>query len=389
MKNNKLLGLHIVTDFPGPYAPPWTTLAIHDCITAVSDVINSVVLVPRRTRSPSRTQIIAKQNELHIQLFDPVATMLPDFWQRLDWINLVKANLLGQVKPNFVHSHKLSYEARIGDLLASYFNVPHIITIRGSSDTHHRHHWPWTRMLYRNILTRSRLNLWLSVWARSIITNKTGYHPTAKDIEFPNAVPLGALYAQQVESNPKRNSLVCICRLDLYKQKGIVALLRGLASACSKITDLTLDLIGPCGEQAQKILQDSINNLGLSKNVRLLGPMARHEVIGKLGNYAAMIMLSRNETFELVYAEALLSGVPIVYLRGSGVDGYEFAKEYGIACKDLSTTSIYAALIEMSLRQPDLHNQISAALSSGKLDFLTSPGQAKLYSKIISQAVGH
>ncbi|HNO75012.1 MAG TPA: glycosyltransferase [Nitrosomonas mobilis] len=389
MKSNKPFGLHVATDFPGPYAPPWTTTAIRDCITAASDVMDSAMLVPRRTRKPTRTKITANQNELHIQLFDPIATMLPGFWQRLDWIDLVKAKLLNSATPDFVHSHKLSYEARIGDMLASYFGIPHIISIRGSSDTHYRHHWPWTKEVYRDILTRSRYNLWLSVWAKTLIASRTGYKPTGKDIEFPNAVPSTTLYAQQIKKNPTKNSLVCVCRLDLYKQKGILALLRGLASVHAKIPDMTLDLIGPCGEQAQKILQSTIIQLGLKQNVKWLGPIPRHEVIDRLGNYTAMIMLSKNETFGLVYAEALLSGIPIVYLCGSGVDGYEFANEFGVACKDLSTDSIQSALTELSLRQSDLRNQIAIALSSKRLEFLTSSGQAKAYTKIISEVIEH
>ncbi len=387
MKNDKPLGLHVTTDFPGQYAPPWTTTAVRDCITAVSNVMDSAVLVPRRTRNPSRTIITVKQNELHIQLFDPVATMLPCFWQRLDWIDLIKTNLLDSVTPDFVHSHKLSYEARIGDMLARYFGVPHIITIRGSSDAHYRHHWPWTRKVYRDILTRSRYNLWLSVWARNLIASKTGYIPTDKDIEFPNAVPSSALYVQQTKKNPTKNSLVCICRLDDYEQKGIVALLRGLASARSIIPELTLDFIGQCGESARKILDASISEYGLDQSVTLLGRMTRKEVIERMSGYAAMILLSKNESFGLVYAEAVLSDIPFIYLRGSGVDGYEFAKEYGIASEDLSVPSIQAALIELSGRQTELRGKIMTERSSGKLNHLTSNGQARLYSDVITSAL--
>lgn len=384
----KPLGLHVTSDFPGPYSPAAVTVAVRDCIAGVSDVMDSVILIPRRTKRPLRSAKITKiHNELHVNLFDPVATMLPNLWRRPDWITVVEENLLSSFKPDFVHSHKLTYEARIGDMLATYYKVPHIITIRGSSDTHNNNHWPWTARVYKSILMRSRLNLWLSVWAKPFLKRATGYESSEKDIDFPNAVPLDSLFTHSNREQSKRNALVCICRLDDYEQKGIVALLRGFASARSIIEDLTLDLIGPCGEKAQKVLEAAIAHYGLSQSVKLLGPIARHEVIKSLGSYAALIMLSKNESFGLVYAEALLSGISIVYLCGSGVDGYGFAKEYGVACKDLSTSSIHAALIELSLNKRRLNNKIAIARSSGYLDHLTSAGQAKLYLNVISEVL--
>ncbi len=388
MNNVKPVGLHITSDFPGPYSPTSVTVAIRDCITGVSDIMDSVILIPRRTRRPlRRIRVMKMDNELHVNVFDPIATMMPNFWRRLDWKTVLEANLLSSIKPDFVHSHKLTYEARIGDMLATYYNVPHIITIRGSSDTHNRNHWPWTAGIYKSILTRSRINLWLSVWAKSFLYNTTGYESSEKDINFPNAVPLTSFSMFSGRKRSKTNALVCICRLDDYEQKGVIALLRGFASARSVIEDLTLDLIGPCGEKARKVLEATIAQFDLSRSVKWHGSMARHEVIERLGNYDALIMLSKNESFGLVYAEALLAGIAIVYLCGSGVDGHGFAKEYGVACKDLSIPSIHAALIELSLRQPELCNKIAAARSSGELDLLTSAGQAKLYSEVISEAL--
>lgn len=383
MKKNKPLGLHIATDFPGPYSPSSVTVAIRDFVSGTSDIFDSAILIPRRIRKPSQTEYVRIENKLHVRLFDPIATMLPGVWQHFDWVNLIETNLLNSVKPNFVHSHKLTYEARIGDILAKHYNIPHIITIRGSSDTHTRNHWPWTAHTYKNILIRSHTNLWLSMWAKSFIHKKTGYESSEKDICFANAVP--ATIPNTTDTRKlKRNSFVCICRLNDYRQKGILELLRGVASARLIIPDLTLDLIGPCNDSVRRILDAVISKYSLSKNVSLLGPMARNEIIEKMSSYAAMVLLSKNESFGLVYAEALLSGIPIIYLRESGVDGYDFAEEYGIACDDLSVASVQTALVEMSTRQNELREKIRVAHSYGKLDCLMSNGQAKLYSGIVT-----
>jgi glycosyltransferase involved in cell wall biosynthesis len=387
MNKIKPLGLHVTSDFPGPHSPASVTVAIRDLVAGTSNDFASAILIPRRIRKPLRTRIVKFQGELHVGLFDPLAAILPNLSQRLDWIRLVETNLLNSMKPDFVHSHKLTYEARIGDALARHYDIPHIITIRGSSDTHTRNHWPWTTHMYKRILTRSHTNLWLSVWAKPVICKRIGYKPSEKDIDFANAVPVESVYTPASERKFKKNTLVCICRLDDYEQKGIIALLRGLASARSIIPKLTLDLIGPCGEPARKILDTSISEYGLDQSVTLLGRMTRNEVIERMNGYAAMILLSKNESFGLVYAEAVLSGIPIIYLRGSGVDGYRFAKEYGIACEDLSVPSIQAALIELSTKQSELREKIMAGRSSGKLDHLTSSGQARLYSDVITSAL--
>lgn len=109
------------------------------------------------------------------------------------------------------------------------------------------------------------------------------------------------------------------------------------ASARSVIPDLTLDLIGPCGYPARKILDTLISECDLNNSVTWHGPMTRREVIERMSGYAAMILLSKNESFGLVYAEAVLSGIPIVYLRGSGVDGYDLRTDMEL----LARTSLF------------------------------------------------
>ena len=66
--------------------------------------------------------------------------------------------------------------------------------------------------------------------------------------------------------------------------------------------------------------------------------------MARLPSYGAMCLPSHNETFGMVYVEALLSGVPILYSRGTGIDGFLDRIEGAVGVDPCSTEEIGAAL---------------------------------------------
>lgn len=381
----KPMGLHVTSDYPGPFSPAGVTVAVKDLIEAAREDLDALVLVPRRDIRSVKGRIICKESCLYVSKFDPLSTASPSSAGGSFWPELVERYLCSTRRPSFVHSHKLSYEARIGNAIAKQFGVPHLITVRGSSDTNSRNHWPWTDRAYRDLLCGSQKNFWLSVWAQAFFASRIGYRISpGKDIDFPNAVP-AALSTRMGGRSSAYNpaSLVCVCRLDDYQQKGIPCLLESIAAERQIRPELSLDLIGPCSPRNATAITRIVASLGLAGAIALLGPMTRQQVMERLHGYAGLVMLGERETFGLVYAEAAVCGVPFVFLRNSGVDGHHFANVCGIGCDRMDVPTVRAAVRELLEQAPEIRRRIVAARGAGLLHTLTAAGQSKSYVQAV------
>jgi len=377
--------LHIASDYPGPFSPQHVTVAVRDSVRSLEPEVESFILVPRRHRKLSKSRINRIGNELHVSVFDPIPHFIGGK-DRLEWLKLTEKNLLPR-RPSLVHSHKLSYEALIGDMLAQSWNVPHIVTIRGSSDTHWRNNLPFTKSIYRDILERSTNNLWLSMWAQRYISEKNGYILKEKDLPFPTGVPFKKSNSETLVERPNERRLICVARLDDYKQKGLLELIEGFSLALKTEPELQLDIIGPATAVTRQTLANAISSAKLENQISVKEPLPRIEVIRAMASCTAFILLPTKETFGLVFIEALLSGVPIVFLKDSGVDGYDFANRYGVRASSRAPHDVSQAILEVSRKASDLRIKLQADILQGKLGFFEPTGMKARYLKIINSAI--
>ena len=98
-------------------------------------------------------------------------------------------------------------------------------------------------------------------------------------------------------------------RLDIF-HKGLDVLLEALALIVREQPDAELCIAGR-GKDGDRVAELA-RNLGISKNVRLLGPVSDAERNTLLAGAAVQLMPSRFEGFGLAAAEAMAAGVPLI-----------------------------------------------------------------------------
>ena len=76
----------------------------------------------------------------------------------------------------------------------------------------------------------------------------------------------------------------------------------------------------------------------------VVGKLSHAELIERLPTYRAMVLPSRNETFGMVYTEAIFGGVPILYSKQSGIDGYLDGLNSGVGVDPNNRLEISKAL---------------------------------------------
>ena len=100
---------------------------------------------------------------------------------------------------------------------------------------------------------------------------------------------------------------------------------------------------------------------GLEAAVTLAGALPNAELLVRLPRYRALLLPSLNETFGMVYVEALFAGVPILFTRGTAIDGYLDGLDVARAVPPRDVGAIAAAIIELNARTVEMRAAIAAA----------------------------
>lgn len=99
------------------------------------------------------------------------------------------------------------------------------------------------------------------------------------------------------------------------------------------------------GEGAEKDnLRELSKQLGIEKNVIFHGQLPRYEVYNMMKKSYCFIMVSDNETFGMVYLEAMLAGCITIASKAGGVDGVIIDGENGFLSKQGDLTELIKIL---------------------------------------------
>ena len=253
------------------------------------------------------------------------------------------------VQLNLIHAHKLTFEGLAGYWLSRWLDLPLVCSIRGEVEHKVFQAKPHYGPLYGRVLRHCRHIYYVSAWSRPAVQRRIR-GVTKKQSLLPNFVRMENIHPR---TDFQSNSFASILHLDVYKKKGLDRLLPAFREALEQMPDMKLDLIGRGTKATFAHLERLIEQSGLSDRVRLLGAIPHTKLLLCLPQYAAMVLPSHNETFGMVYVEALLSGVPVLYSRGTGIDGYLDDIPAAIPVDPRSTSGIRDGLLHLSAHQQD------------------------------------
>ena len=111
----------------------------------------------------------------------------------------------------------------------------------------------------------------------------------------------------------------------------------------------TITYVGEGAER--KAIEKQATKYGMEENIKLLGQIPREEVIKQMQNNDIFIMVSKNETFGLVYLEAMAAGCITIASKNEGFDGIIQNGINGFLCTagdDIELASILNKINAMS-----------------------------------------
>jgi len=107
-----------------------------------------------------------------------------------------------------------------------------------------------------------------------------------------------------------------------------------------------------------------------------------------LNHAAAFALVSRRESFGMVFAEALLAGSPCLIPRGRAIDGYFDEGSVVLAADPGNEGEIAAALVRLVREEAEFKARLASLGAAGGLDFLRRGAIRDTYLAGIEDALG-
>lgn len=235
---------------------------------------------------------------------------------------------------SLVHAHHLFTAGGVAYELKQRYGIPYIVAVRNTDiNWFFRYALHLRRMGLRILQEASRI-VFISPSGLKGLKNYIGDREwpsiAAKSLVIPNGVDdfwLDNLYDGRTGSVKERIKLLYVGQINRNKNVGMVISVSDELERRGYSTEVCIVGDGPDAKRIKGIAARS------RTAVSIVGQVDSKVKLMELYRAADIfVMPSFTETFGLVYIEAMSQGLPVIYSRGQGIDGFFEDGDIGYAC---------------------------------------------------------
>ena len=383
--------LHVTYDYPSLITPNKTP-TIENLVEGTNNKYKNTVIVLNRVSRLAQEKILSEENLYLINTFGlPKGILFRHTIARaIENVKCLKHKCdLNYQRFDLIHAHKLCFEGPIAAYICNEFGMPFIVSMRGS-DIRVLKYRIDLRNYYRQILKKAKKIIIISPWMAKALLDI--FHQPFYEINIkPKLCCLGSVVdvnqnIRGYKTKPTQKKLVTILKITKpnIKVKNIKRLLKAFKKVHTVYKGVSLDIIGD-GE-ARDRLNILIKRYSLEDTVNLLGYIDNSNLNDIIYKYVAFVLPSARETFGLSYIEALRNGLPIIYSRGTGVDGF-FKEDIGIKVDHFSSNSICRGIIKIIEMNKEYKKNVADYVKSGGLQQFSREYVIGKYCEVIDSII--
>lgn len=229
-------------------------------------------------------------------------------------------------KVRLIHAHTWYSDGGVAYLLSKRYNIPYVITIRNSDLNVFYKYLPHERAFGRQIVMGAQKVILIGASYRGRLMQLSSLQKNTDDlldklVTIPNGVdPFWIEHAVIKKNRTDRKPFNILFVGKFGSGKNVVQLQLAVNEINRNSKIVHLDLVGGSGDHHQKVLNIVKSN---SDTMSYHGKIHKFSELKKyLENADIFAMPSKYETFGLVYVEAMLQGLPILYTHNEGIDGF-------------------------------------------------------------------
>lgn len=229
-------------------------------------------------------------------------------------------------KIKMIHAHTWYSDGGVAYLLSKKYNIPYIITIRNSDLNVFQKYLIHERNFGRKILEMAKSVILIAASYKQRVLELSSLQKIKGDVLsklyiIPNGVD--AFWIENAFDRKERVTPEIFNFLFIGKfteGKNVVPLQQAVKELSAEGVKVNLNLIGGDGGAQTKVMEMVESNRDI---MTYHGKVYDFEKLREhFENNHIFAMPSKHETFGLVYIEALLQGLPVLYTANEGIDGF-------------------------------------------------------------------
>lgn len=266
-------------------------------------------------------------------------------------------------KINLIHSHSLFTDGGVAFELFKKYNIPYIVAIRNTDVNKYFKYAFHLRKYAVKIMLNAKKIIFISPSYKKLVIDKFLPPKYKNEISMKSEIiPNGVddYWLDQKEVNTKivdknRPKIIFVGRID--KNKNLKAVIEAVRLLKTEGISCLLNVVGD-GPLRASLEEKYIGD----KNVVFHGAINNKDKLEQLYMKSDILVVpSFNETFGLVYVEAMSCGVPVIYSKNQGFDGFFPQGQIGYAVNPYNIEEIVKAIDSILSKYNHLSNNCSIA----------------------------
>ena len=235
-------------------------------------------------------------------------------------------------------------DGAVAYLLHKKYSIPFSVAVRETDVTYQMRYRPYLNNYIKQLLSHATKIIFLSPAYKQYF-EKFGVNQE-KFAVIPNAVN-DFWFRQEKRDRILHKPLSLIFVGEISKRKNVRTAILSVAELNSRHIQTELHIIGSGAEE--KNCRIVAKQLGIEKKILFHGWQEGKESIKAFYDQADIfVMLSHRETFGTVYIEALSQGLPVLYTKGQGIDGYFEEGSVGYGCDPVDVSDAVDKVIRIA-----------------------------------------
>lgn len=217
---------------------------------------------------------------------------------------------------DLIHAHTLFSSGYLAYRLHKKYGIPYIVAVRNTDVNVFFRYMRHLRHIGKKIAKHAQKIIFISpAYKEQVLGTYLPQTITGKSIVLPNGIdPI--FLQRRTKHEPDRTTIRLIYIGRIEKDKNINTIIRVADQLVQNRQPVALCLVG-------KIIDAHYASMIKNRSyITWHDQCAKEEVLQYLQQNDIFIMPSYHETFGLVYAEAMSQGLPLVYTKGQGFDGF-------------------------------------------------------------------
>ncbi len=227
--------------------------------------------------------------------------------------------ILSYTKIDLIHAHVACPDGYVANKIYELFNIPFVLTVHG---------YDFYQTIYKNYICRNYIKNILNNANYVVVVSSKLKQIAEVELNIKRKIEVIANgystyngntveYDQKFIKN-KNHDIIILSVSTLIKRKKIDLNIKAIRNLKQKIPNIKYLIVGEGNERDQ--LEKLVRKYCLQKNVFFLGRLDNKEVLKLMENVTIFSLPSINESFGVVYLEAMAHGIPIIACKGEGIE---------------------------------------------------------------------